>query len=94
MNTLMCLPYDSLLTKNLRHKFAVLIEGNCGLWDFKGTFYLKYLRKYVSKSMIFTYLLRVLKGMQKRKFFLSFSFFEFLEFPFPNLTKSLFIQMR
>lgn len=85
-HTLRCRPYDSLLIKNVRRNFAVLIEGNCGLRDFKGTFYLKYLRKYVPKSASFTYLAKVLKGMQKKKKII-FWFLEFLEFSFPNLTK-------
>lgn len=77
-----------LLIKNVRRNLAALTEGNCGLRDFKGAFYLKYLRKYVPKPVIFTYLVRVLKGMQKKKNnkkykHLSFGFWSSLNFLFP-----------
>lgn len=66
MNTSCVYHMTHALIKNLRQKFTALIQGNCGFWDFKGTFYLKCLRIYASKYLIFTYLLRVLKDMQKK----------------------------
>ena len=64
-HTIMCPPYDSLAYQKLKTEVHSINIRKLCLWDFKGTYYLKYLRKYVSKSMTFTYLLRVLKGMQK-----------------------------
>ena len=66
-HTIMCPPYDSLAYQKLKTEVHSINIRKLCLWDFKGTYYLKYLRKYVSKSMTFTYLLRVLKGMQKKK---------------------------
>lgn len=86
MNTSCVYHMTHALIKNLRQKFTALIQGNCGFWDFKGTFYLKCLRIYASKYLIFTYLLRVLKDMQKKN--LSFSvLIDFFKFSFPHLHK-------
>lgn len=85
--TLSCVHHmDSLAYQKLKTEVHSINIRKLCLWDFKGTYYLKYLRKYVSKSMTFTYLLRVLKGMQKKKI-VSFSVFkiDFLELSFPHL---------
>lgn len=72
MDTIMCPPHDLLAYQKLKTSVPSMNTRKLRFLELQRSILLKMPKKYVSKYMIFTYLLRVLKDMQKKNWFLVF----------------------